>query len=675
MSDFHFLRPECFYLLVPLAIVWAFRLRKQNQSDWQQWIPEHLSATLFSGKQKNASKVLPIGLAIAWLFSVIALAGPTWQKIEKPVFKSQTANIIVMDMSLSMRSTDIKPDRLTKAKFKAIDLATSLKDSDVGLVAYAGDAFTISPLTQDARNITALIPSLSPEIMPIPGSYPLIGLEKAQSLMQQAGYLSGQIYWITDGVEYEDITELKRFMRASPFNINILSVGTQAGAPIKMKDGSLLKDNSGNIVMPKVNESALDDLASLSGGIYQPVTANDMDIERLSSQLQTSSKQDAPNNQTESDLTGDDWQEFGPYVVLLLLPICLFAFRKGATIALLLPVIFVLSVAAPAPALAHAAHTSKAAALPDTHSVSGDNQTPSTFSNIVNAMFKTNDQLASEAYRANDFGGAQQQFEDPQWRATSAYKAGDYETALKLFEEDTSAQGLYNQGNALAQLGQLDQAIEAYNKALKAQPNLEDAKINKDFATKLKEELQSNSENSNESEGEADPNQSQDNDQQGEQQKNQQNDQQNDQQKNEQNGQQNQQEQNQNDSETNGSNDQKQDQQSSEQQNQPSDSPSQQKSNENGKQQGEAQEQQSELNEANKDSIDEASDSTENTGQKQTTQLTPEQIAEKEQQQKIKQLLRKVDDDPSVLLRNKMILESRRRQQERRRATGVTKSW
>ncbi|MDB2373340.1 VWA domain-containing protein [Psychrosphaera haliotis] len=669
MSDFHFLRPECFYLLVPLAIVWAFRLRKQNQSDWQQWIPEHLSNTLFSGKQKNASKVLPIGLAIAWLFSVVALAGPTWQKIEKPVFKSQTANIIVMDMSLSMRSTDIKPDRLTKAKFKAIDLATSLKDSDVGLVAYAGDAFTISPLTQDARNITALIPSLSPEIMPIPGSYPLLGLEKAQSLMQQAGYLSGQIYWITDGVEYEDITELKRFMRASPFNINILSVGTQAGAPIKMKDGSLLKDNSGNIVMPKVNESALDDLASLSGGIYQPVTANDMDIERLASQLQTTSKQDAPNNQPESDLTGDDWQEFGPYVVLLLLPICLFAFRKGATIALLLPVTFILSVSAPAPALANSAHTSKAAPLPDTPNTSGDNHPPSTLNNIVNAVFKTNDQLASEAYQANDFDNAQQQFNDPQWRAASAYKAGDYETALKLFEEDTSAQGLYNQGNALAQLGQLDQAIEAYNKALKAEPNLEDAKTNRELIEKLKEEQQSNSENSNESEG--DSNQPQDQNQQGDQQKNQQSDQKN----SEQNGQQNQQEQNQNDSETNGSNDQKQDQQSSEQQNQPSDSPSQQKSNENGKQQGEAQEQQSELNEANKDGTDETPDSTENTGQKQKTQLTPEQIAEKEQQQKIKQLLRKVDDDPSVLLRNKMILESRRRQQERRRATGVTKSW
>ena len=671
MSDFHFLRPECFYLLVPLVIVWAFRLRKQNQSDWQQWIPEHLSATLFSGKQKSASKILPIGLAIAWLFSVVALAGPTWEKIEKPVFKSQTANIIVMDMSLSMRSTDIKPDRLTKAKFKAIDLATSLKDSDVGLVAYAGDAFTISPLTQDARNITALIPSLSPEIMPIPGSYPLLGLEKAQSLMQQAGYLSGQIYWITDGVEYEDINELKRFMRASPFNINILSVGTQAGAPIKMKDGSLLKDNSGNIVMPKVNESALGDLASLSGGIFQPVTANDMDIERLSKQLKTSSKQDAPNNQPDSDLTGDDWQEFGPYLVLLLLPICLFAFRKGATIALLLPVIFILSVAAPAPALAYASQASPTPNMPETPSVSGDNQPPSALSNIVNSMFKTNDQLASEAYQANDFGNAQQQFEDPQWRATSAYKAGDYETALKLFEEDTSAQGLYNQGNALAQLGQLDQAIEAYNEALKVQPNLEDAKTNKELIEKLKEEQQSNSENSNESEGEADPNQSQDNDQQGDQQKNQQSDQQN----SEQNDQQNQQNQNQNDSETNGSNDQKQDQQSSEQQNQPSDSPSQQKSNENGKQQGEAQEQQSELNEANKDSTDETPDSTENTGKTQTTQLTPEQIAEKEQQQKIKQLLRKVDDDPSVLLRNKMILESRRRQQERRRVTGVTKSW
>lgn len=667
MSDFHFLRPECFYLLVPLALVWAFRLRKQNQSDWQQWIPDHLSATLFSGKQKSASKMLPIGLATAWLLSVLALAGPTWQKIEKPVFKSQIANIIVMDMSLSMRSTDIKPDRLTKAKFKAIDLASSLKDSDVGLVAYAGDAFTISPLTQDARNITALIPSLSPEIMPIPGSYPLLGLDKAQTLMQQAGYLSGQIYWITDGVEYEDIAELKRFMRSSPFNVNVLSVGTQAGAPIKMKDGSLLKDNSGNIVMPKVNESALNDLASLSGGIYQPVTANDMDIERLASQLQTTSKQDAPSNQPESDLTGDDWQEFGPYLLLLLLPICLFAFRKGATIALLLPVTFILTVSTPAPALAYAAQASPTPHMPDSHNANSENEAPSTLTNIVNSMFKTNDQLASEAYQANDFGNAQQQFNDPQWRATAAYKAGDYETALKLFEEDTSAQGLYNQGNALAQLGQLDQAIEAYNKALKAQPKLEDAKTNKDLIEKLKEEQQSNSENSNE--GETDPNKPKDSNQSP--------------QSNEQSEQQSQQEQNQGDNEKNGSSDkdqnqQQQSQESSEQQSQPSESPSNKEGDENGEEQGGDQNQQKELNESNKASAQEATDKpdkTESTGQMQETQLTPEQIAEKEQQQKIKQLLRKVDDDPSVLLRNKMILESRRRQQERRRVTGVTKSW
>ncbi|MDA8621904.1 VWA domain-containing protein [Psychrosphaera sp.] len=653
MSDFHFLRPECFYLLIPLAILWAFKLKKQNQSDWQQWIPEHLSATLFAGKEKNANKLLPIGLALTWTLAVTALAGPTWQKIEKPVFKSQTANIIVMDMSLSMRSTDVKPNRLTKAKFKAIDLATSLKDSDVGLVAYAGDAFTISPLTQDARNITALIPSLSPEIMPIPGSYPLLGLEKAHSLMQQAGYLSGQIYWITDGVEYEDIAELKRFMRSSPFNINVLSVGTQNGAPIKMKDGSLLKDNSGNIVMPRVNESNLSDLASLSGGIYQTVTANDKDIERLARQLQKSSKQDTPNNQPESDLTGDDWQEFGPYLVLLLLPVCLFAFRKGATIAILLPVSFILSMSTPAPAIADVHQERATAALPDQLSSNANNQAPSIFTSVANSIFKTSDQRASEAYQANDFANAQQQFNDPQWRAASAYKAGDYETALKLFEEDKSAQGFYNQGNALAQLGQLDQAIDAYNKALSAQPNFEDAEANKALLEKLKQEQQSNSENNNE--GEADPDSPQNNGQE------QPNDQQSDQKS--------QQEQS-----------QQQQQQSSEQQNQPSDSPSQHQSNENGEQEGEEQskQQQNEANEENKAEANETSeqpDKTEKTGGVQETQLTPEQIAEKEQQQKIKQLLRKVDDDPSVLLRNKMILESRRRQQERKRVTGVSKSW
>ena len=655
MNDFHFIRPEWFLLLAPLAVIWFFKLRDKQQSDWQQWIPEHLANTLFANTKQLSSNRLVIGLGIVWVISTIALAGPTWQKIEKPVFKSQVANVIVLDMSMSMRSTDVKPDRLTKAKFKAIDLAKSLGDSEVGLVAYAGDAFTISPLTQDARNIAALIPSLAPEIMPIPGSYPLLGLEQAQSLMQQAGYLSGQIFWITDGVEYGDVAELNKLAATTAYQINVLSVGTRSGAPIKMLDGSLLKDDTGSIVMPKVNESALADIANTSGGTYQRFTANDKDITTLVGRSQQQKLSNSANKleSTNSEITGDDWQEFGPYLILIVMPLILVLFRRGMTLSVFLCGILFIGGLTPNVVIA-AANTNVNAPESNVEAY-GDS--------ILNSMFKTDDQLASQAFKQQQYAKAKNLFENEQWKGAAAYKAAEYEQALEYFSKDKSAEGYYNQGNALAQMMEIDKAIEAYDKAIQLNPNFQDAKSNKDVLEKFKEQQQQQNDsqqqndgkNSDKSNSESDKKQQSESEQSESEESEPSDSAQSQQEKAQQ-----EKAQQQNESDKNQS-------QQSDQQNTPSE---QQSNNESESQQN--QQQNSEQQAQQQSELDDQSGEQ---GEQNQQPLTPEQIAEKEQQQKIKQLLRKVDDDPSVLLRNKMILESRRRQQERRRVKGATKSW
>ena len=89
-----------------------------------------------------------------------------------------------MDMSYSMYATDIAPNRLTQARFKALDLLQLFKEGETGLIAYAGDAFTVSPLTTDVTTLENLIPSLSPEIMPSKGSNVLAGIDQAVSLLK-----------------------------------------------------------------------------------------------------------------------------------------------------------------------------------------------------------------------------------------------------------------------------------------------------------------------------------------------------------------------------------------------------------------------------------------------------------------------------------------------------------
>lgn len=90
-----------------------------------------------------------------------------------------------MDMSMSMRATDLSPDRFTQARFKALDYIDGIKEGELALVSFAGDAFVISPLTQDHNNVRLLLPELSPDIMPVQGSNLEAALLLADQLLKQ----------------------------------------------------------------------------------------------------------------------------------------------------------------------------------------------------------------------------------------------------------------------------------------------------------------------------------------------------------------------------------------------------------------------------------------------------------------------------------------------------------
>jgi len=634
IDQLHFIRPWWFAGLLPLILLWFVKTKTSQQTDWFQVLPNHLASVLLK-QSGQVRRNRFITLLFAWCLSCIALAGPTWQKIEKPVFKIKRASVILLDMSLSMRSTDIKPNRLTKSKFKAMDLTSAIGDGDVALVAYAGDAFTIAPLTPDARNLNALIPSLSPEIMPEKGSYPLLGLEKAAELLTQAGYLSGDIFWFTDGIEQEDWNELQQFASDTPYRINILAIGTAQGAPIKLTDNSLLKDHTGSIVIPKLNKQPLSRLAGLTSGVFVNTTANDSDIKRLANVQPQSKAQNEQESDEDKLLTGDDWQEFGPYLLILLLPFVLMKFRRGAALSVAIPLVLLI------PEQRAIAETAPIPANPPSQ--------PAPESSWTDFIFETKDQIANEQYAQGQYQQAQNNFQHEQWKAAAAFKSGDFETALNYFDQDKSARGFYNKGNALAHLNKIDEAITAYEEALKLQPDFQNAEENKALLEQLKQNQQQNNQDQNSEQNSSDQqnqNQQQDSEQQ--------------------------------DSQQNSQNNEQKNQQSQSQDNQQSES-KEPTANEQSEQNSESKQ------ESQKQQQNEQEQKTQNTGkpeqqeqqgeQQAVTPLTPEQLAEKEQQQKLQQLLRKVTDDPATLLRNKMILENRKRQQSKRTPKGAQKQW
>jgi Ca-activated chloride channel family protein len=639
MTDFHFIRP--WWLLAIIALVFALNLLKKyrlSQSGWQQLLPKHLAKVLVDKQhaQQELSLTLPF---IIGLLAIVALAGPTWKKLPQPVYQTARGSVLIMDMSYSMYATDISPNRLTRSRYKAIDLLEQLDEGETGLIAYAGDAFTISPLTDDINNIKLLLPSLSPELMPELGSNPLAALTLAHEMLTNAGHSKGDIYWFTDGIDNYDIQDITDWSRSNNHRLNILGVGTKSGAPIKLNNGELMKDNSGSIIVPKLSISALQGSAKRGQGNYATLANNNSDIEQLLSQPFDIEEQE----QKESSNTGDQWQEVGPYLLLLVLPLLLPYFRRGRLLAIL-PVMLIITPVDKG----YAQSSALPSAIPskiNANAVEASKQIPSEnlTSSFWDDLWQTKDQQGQKQFNSQAFQQAANSFENTSWQGSSFYRSGDFEKALEAFQQQSTDEALYNQGNALAQLKRIDEAIEAYTQALKKNPQHEDAKANKAYLEELKKQQEQQKDQQQQSQ---DKNQDKNND---ENQESQNKDQE---QKNSDDPSQ------ENSSEQQGDNKEGDDKEQSEEEK------TQQEEQKKAEQEKKSKEQQAK----------EAKENNDEKSEKTPAQLRAEEKLAEETKQKHQQLLNKVTDDPYMLLRNKMQLEYQNRRNNRSSAKG-TKQW
>lgn len=442
----HFLRPEWFFALVPLIIIMLLLWRSERKnSTWSRYIAPHLARLLVT--QTNEIKRSKLGyLGLAWFVAVLALSGPAFTKQSLPVYEAAQGRVIIMDMSLSMYATDLSPNRLSQAKFKATDLIGELKEGETGLIAYAGDAFTISPLTRDRATLLNLLPTLTPDIMPARGSNLVAALARGKRLLAQGGHIRGDILLLTDGVSTQQMRDAKAVLQDTQYRLAIMAFGSEQGSPIRLPDGQLLRDNADQVVVAKTNYSLLNELVQAADGVLIPYRSDGQDLDQMLSWLSTTGDTKA------TELDGEIWQDAGPYIALLLLLPVLLSFRHG-----LVAVIAVFIVYIPAPV----------------HASTWDN------------LWQTQDQQAVQAYEAEDYQQAADSFTSPQWQASALYKAGKYDEALSLFEQDTSANGLYNQGNSLMQQNKYQEAIERYQEALAQDPQLTDAQDNLALAKKL----------------------------------------------------------------------------------------------------------------------------------------------------------------------------------------------
>lgn len=465
LADFHFLRPE-WLIAIPLLLIAIFVLarRRLGPGSWYRVVSSALAPHVLSDKPVSGDNQRWWLTAIGAVILVLALAGPVWERIEQPVFRSDQALVVALDLSRSMDAQDVAPSRLVRARLKILDILERRADGQTALIVYSANAFTVTPLTSDTDTIAALVNSLSTDIMPSRGSYPVAAINKGRQLLEQAGAGNGEVLLITDGGSTPAVERAAREMVEAGYRLSVMGVGTRDGAPIPLPNGGFVTDRGGQIAVPRLEERSLRALAEIGEGQYSTLTSDNRDLDLLLS------GEVGQRQATGDDQATDQWREEGPWLVLLLLPLAALSFRRGWVLVLLIFII-------PFPQAVHA--------------------------DVWDDLWQTPDQQAKAALEAGDAETAAAQFDNNEWRAVANYRIGNYADSAADFADKDDTRSLYNLGTVLARQGHFESAIDAWDQVLEVDPDHEDAQYNRDLIARLLEQQeQQNSMQEGDGEGE-----------------------------------------------------------------------------------------------------------------------------------------------------------------------------
>lgn len=301
MNAIHFLRPYWLLAILPMMYL-CWQLNKQNLVDnWKKVCDEHLLSQILITPGSRIK--LPITLlALGCIISALALAGPSWNQETQPIYRTLQGTVIVLNLTPSMSESMGTTTRIDRARFKLLDYLNQKKEGSTGLVVYSDEAHVISPLTEDSKTIANFVPSLDPNIMPTFNDNTAVGLETAQKLFKQAGVNQGEILLVTDKVtNLSETTKIAASLKDEGYQLSILEVDS--------------KPNSDFVK-----------LANAGGGIVIPMSTNNSDIKKMLAQ--TKQKSWVPLTK-KTDEKGLFWHDDGRWLVFLILPLALIAFRRG----------------------------------------------------------------------------------------------------------------------------------------------------------------------------------------------------------------------------------------------------------------------------------------------------------------------------------------------------------
>jgi Ca-activated chloride channel homolog len=299
----HFLRPIWLLALIPMLYL-CWRLSLKNLIDnWRTQCDPHLLPHLLV-TPKHTRKVPLILLAIGCCVAIFSLAGPSWHQETQPVYRSTHGTVIVLNLSPSMSDVMGTTTKIDRARFKLLDYLQQRRDGLTGLVVYTDESHVVSPLTEDNHTIANFVPSLDPSIMPTYNDDTVVGLREAEKLLKQSNINRGTVLLVTDKItNLADTKAVAKSLLQQGYQLNILKITT-----------------------PSETDKTMEKVALAGGGRVIDLSPNNNDVNTM---LASSKLKSWINTTKKTEEKGMFWHDDGRYLVFLLLPLALIAFRRG----------------------------------------------------------------------------------------------------------------------------------------------------------------------------------------------------------------------------------------------------------------------------------------------------------------------------------------------------------
>lgn len=291
---FRFANPEFLYLLFTLPAILVFYVYSviaKRKAIKKYGNPELLSELMpeVSSKRQN--------LKFWLLFSAIGVmifvaAGPQFGSKLETVKRHGVEIMVCLDVSNSMLAEDVAPNRLEKAKQMLSRLTDGFTNDKVGLIVFAGDAFTQLPITSDYISAKMFLSSINPEMVSTQGTAIGKAINLAVRSFTPNESSDKTIILITDGENHEDdaIGAAKNAAEKN-IHVNIVGMGQPKGAPIPIGGGNqFMKDREGNVVISKLNEQMCQEIAAAGNGLYVRADNTNSALRALQKEIETMNK-------------------------------------------------------------------------------------------------------------------------------------------------------------------------------------------------------------------------------------------------------------------------------------------------------------------------------------------------------------------------------------------------